>query len=58
MKKLIQQLEVIGQTTSLKQHASLKELLESGNFSVDLINNTLKNSKELICAIEPEDEPE
>lgn len=58
MKKLIKQLEIIGQSTSLKQHANVKDLLESGHYPVDLVNEVLKNSQELICMIEPEDDAE
>lgn len=56
MKKLIKELEIIGQTTSLKQHNNIKDLIESGNHSKNLINEALKNSHELICMVHPEDD--
>ena len=56
MKSLIKQLESIGQTSSLKQHASAKELLESGQHDLDLIEQAFNSSHELICMIEPEDD--
>lgn len=58
MKQLIKELEIIGQTTSLKQHNSIKDLVESGNYSENLVNEVLKNSHELLCLIEPEDDTE
>ncbi len=58
MKSLVEQLETIGQTTSLKQHASVKDMMESAHYNVDLIEETFKNSRELICAVEPNDEKE
>lgn len=56
MKSLVEQLETIGQTISLKQHASVKDMIESAHYNVDLIEETFKNSRELICVVEPNDE--
>jgi len=58
MKSLIKQLEIMGQTSSLKQHASVKQLIESGQHEIDLIEEVTKYSHELICAVEPQDDQE
>lgn len=58
MKSLIKQLEVMGQTKSLKQHQSVKQLIESGEFDANLIDEVSKFSSELICAVEPQDDQE
>lgn len=56
MKSLIKAIETIGSTSSLKQHNTVKEMLESGQHDLNIIEETLKNSHELICMIEPEDD--
>ena len=56
MKKLVKKLESIGQSASLKQHANISDLLEASHLGVDLIEETFKNSTELFCLIEPEDD--
>ncbi len=58
MKKLIKKLELIGQSASLKQHANVSDMLESSHLSTDLIEETFKNSAELYCMVEPEDDQE
>lgn len=58
MKSLIKQLELMGQTKSIKQHQSVKQLVESGDFDADLMEEVAKFSGELICAIEPQDDQE
>lgn len=58
MKKLVNNLEKIGQSGSLKQHAKIAELLEASHVNVDLIEETFKNSSELYCLIAPEDDEE
>ncbi len=58
MKSLIKQLEVMGQTKSIKQHQSVKQLIESGEFDSNLIDEVSKFSSELICAVEPQDDQE
>jgi len=56
MKTLVTELARIGETVSLKQHVTVKEMLEFGNQNVDLIVEAFSRSKELFCLIEPEDD--
>jgi hypothetical protein len=56
MNSLIKTIEAIGSSSSLKQHNSVKDMLESGHYNLDIIEETFKNSHELICMIEPEDD--
>jgi len=58
MKSLIKKLEIMGQTKSLKQHDSVKKMTESGQLDINLIDEVFKNSHELICMVEPEDDQE
>ncbi len=58
MKKLVKKLESIGQSASLKQHANISDMLEANHLKIDLIEETFKNSAELYCLVEPEDEAE
>jgi hypothetical protein len=56
MKKLIKKLEMIGQSASLKQHANISDMVEASQLNLDLIEETFKNSVELYCLVEPEDD--
>lgn len=58
MKKLIKQLEIMGQSQSLKQHASLNDMITANLYDKDLIEEAFNNSHELICAVEPQDDQE
>lgn len=58
MKKLVKNLEKIGQSGSLKQHARVSDLLEASHVNVDLIEESFANSVELYCLIAPEDDEE
>ena len=58
MKSLIKELEIMGQTQSLKQFSSVKQMIESGQSGLDLVEEAFKNSQELICAVEPLDDKE
>lgn len=58
MKSLIKQLEIMGQTKSLKQATSAKQIIELGQYDTDLIEQVFQNSSELICIVEPQDDEE
>ncbi len=54
MNTAIQQLEMIGQNSSLKQHDSLGEMLESLEIKTDSLNSIIK--KEFVCIMLPDDD--
>lgn len=56
MQSLVKTLEHIGQTTSLKQFATVNEMVASGNQRIDIVDEAFSRSKELYCLIEPEDD--
>jgi len=53
---VIQQLETLGQSGSLKQFASVSEMLMTGQVDGAFLTKVNKNNIELICFIEPDDD--
>ncbi len=53
---LIQQLEALGQSGSLKYFGSVNAMLDYFNINNQLTDTVNSHSKELICFIEPDDD--
>jgi len=54
--QLIQQLEALGQTGSLKQFESVEVMLRHLNANPNLKQNVTNLSCEMVCLIEPDDD--
>jgi hypothetical protein len=56
--QLIQQLEALGQTGSLKQFESVLEMLKKHQVNSAFLRQVNLTSSELICFVEPDDDDE
>jgi hypothetical protein len=54
--QLIQQLEALGQSGSLKQFGSVEVMLKHFNVNPDLEKNATHLSCDMVCLIEPDDD--
>lgn len=53
---VIQQLETLGQSGSIKQFSSVSEMLKKNHLDSSFINTISLTNKQLICFIEPDDD--
>ncbi len=53
---IIQALEKMGQSSSLKQHPSIKQMLAANNHDEALITKAMIQSEELVCMVLPDDD--
>ncbi len=56
MKNLINQLELMGQSASLNQFSSLREMLNEFNVDHENMAKLLRKGHDLICVLEPGDD--
>lgn len=54
--QLIQQLETLGQSGSLKQFDSVSNMLNQFNLDSKMVGFVRQHSQELICMVEPDDD--
>jgi len=54
--QLIQQLEALGQSGSLKQFGTVSDMLKSKRIDDSFLNQVSSNNIELVCLVEPDDD--
>lgn len=53
---IIQALEKMGQSSSLKQHHSIQQMLAANNQDEKLFAKAMTQSEELVCMVLPDDD--